>query len=73
MPQEFTLALTDEQAAQLRELAAYWRVNLEEAFRRAAVDGIDMALQIEAHDEEQANPRTRQHGPGGDLDDGIPF
>ena len=72
MPQ-FTVTLTDEEAAQLRELADHWRVTPEEALRRAAADGIDMELQIKAHDDEQANPTPRKPGPGGDLDDGIPF
>jgi hypothetical protein len=38
------------------------------------VDGLDMAMQIKAHDEAAKNPfRPRKTGPGGDLDDGIPF
>jgi hypothetical protein len=74
MPQQFTVTLTDEQAAGLKELAAYCRASLEETLRRVAVDGLDMALQIKAHDEEQANPTPpRQYGPSGDLDDDIPF
>jgi len=74
MPQ-FTVTLTDEEAAQLRELADHWRVTPEEALRHAAVNGIDMELQIKAHDEAAANPdsRPRPTGPGSDLDDGIPF
>jgi hypothetical protein len=75
MTQKFTIMLTDDEAAQGNKLAAYWRVTLEEALRRAAVDGLEMAMQIKAHDEAAANPfpRPRNTGPGGDLDDGIPF
>jgi hypothetical protein len=74
VPQEFTITLTDEEAEQVNKLAAYWRVSLDEALRRAAVDGLDMAMQIKAHDEAAKNPfRPRKTGPGGDLDYGIPF
>jgi hypothetical protein len=67
MPQQFTITLTDEEAAGLKELAAYWNGSLEEALRRAAVEGLDMALQIKAHDEQEAAGIPRS----GDLDDGI--
>jgi hypothetical protein len=69
MPQDFTVTLTDDEAAQLRELADHWRVTPEEALRRAAVDGIDMELQIKHHDEREAAGLP----PTSDLDDGIPF
>jgi len=42
---------TDDEAAQLHELADRWRVTPEEAPR--PVNGIDMELQIKAHDDEQ--------------------
>jgi hypothetical protein len=71
VPQEFTVTLTEEQAEQVNKLAAYWRVTLEEALRLAAVDGLDMAMQIKAHDEADKNP-FRPRGPN-DLDDDIPF
>jgi hypothetical protein len=67
--QEFAVTLTDKEAAQARELAAYWNVTPDEALRRAAVDGLDMALQIKAHDEREAAGIPRSN----DLDDGIPF
>lgn len=69
MPKYLTVELTDEQAGALSELAAWWSESLEEALRRVAVRGIDMELQIKAHDEREAAgiPRSRN------LDDGIPF
>ena len=69
MPQDFTVTLTDDEAAQLRELADHWRVTPQEALRRAAVNGLDMELQIKAHDEREAAGIP----PVADLDDGIPF
>ena len=68
-PQNFMVELTEEQAAQARELAEHWGVTPDEAVRRAAVDGIDLALQIKHHDEREAAglPRTS------DLDDDIPL
>ena len=76
MTQEFTVALTDEQAAQLRELAAHWRESLQETLRRVAVDGLDMALQIKAHDEDEAagrpRPDRRRHTTN-KLDNDIPY
>jgi hypothetical protein len=47
-PQNFMIALTDDQAAQARELASHWRVTPDEAVRRAAVEGLDMAMQTKA-------------------------
>lgn len=73
MPQDFTVTLTDEQAEALRQLAAHWRENLHEALRRVVTTGIDISMMEKANDEEQANPRPRQIGPSGDLDDDIPF
>jgi hypothetical protein len=69
MPQDFSVTLTDDEAAGLRELAAYWGESLEEALRRIAGRGIDMELQIKAHDEREAAGIP----PVADLDDGIPF
>ena len=69
MPQDFTVTLTDEQAAQARELAEHWGVTLDEALRIGAVEGLDMAIQIKAHDERKAAGLP----PATDLDDGIPF
>lgn len=69
MPQEFTVTLTDDEAAGLKELADYWRTSPQEALRRAAAEGLDMALQIKAHDEREAAGIPRS----ADLDDGIPF
>jgi hypothetical protein len=67
MPQTFTVTLTGEEAEQVNKLAAYWRVTPDEALHRAAVDGLDMAMQIKAHDEAQGNPfRPRKTGPGSD-------
>jgi hypothetical protein len=66
---EFTITLTDEQAEGLRELAGYWRKSFNEALRRVAVEGLDMALQIKAHDEHEAAGKPRKS----DLDDNIPF
>jgi dsDNA-binding SOS-regulon protein len=73
VPQEFTVTLTDEQAEALRQLAAHWRETLEEALRRVVKEGIDIEMMEKANDEQQANPRPRQYGPSGDLDDDIPF
>jgi hypothetical protein len=71
--QQFTITLTAEEAEQVNKLAAYWRVTPDEALRRAAVDGLDMAMQIKAHDEAHGNPfRPRKTGLS-DLDDDIPF
>ena len=72
MPQEFTITLTDEEAAQLRELADYWHPSPDEALRRVAVQWIDMELQVKAHDERDKAGLPSTH-PTGDLDDGIPF
>jgi hypothetical protein len=70
MPQEFTVTLTDEEAAALSELAAHWQEkSLAETLRRVAVRGLDMELQIKAHDEREAAGLP----PVADLDDGIPF
>jgi hypothetical protein len=69
---EFTITLTGEEAEEVNKLAAYWRVSLEEALRRAAVEGLDMAMQIKAHDEAAGNPFRPRRGTG-DLDDDIPF
>jgi hypothetical protein len=65
----FTVELTGKQAARLKELAAYWRSSPEEELQCIAVNGIEMELQVKAHDEREAAgvPRSR------DLDDGIPF
>jgi hypothetical protein len=72
MTQQFTITLTAEEAEQVNKLAAYWRVSLEEALRRAAMDGLDMAMQIKAHNEAVGNPfRPRKTGMS-DLDDDIP-
>ena len=73
--QNFRVTLTDEQAAQARELAAYWRVTLDEALRLAAVDGLDVAIQIKAHDEREAAGLPDPHAPpsGTKLDDDLPF
>jgi hypothetical protein len=43
-------------------------VTPDEAVRRAAVEGLNLAMMVKEHDEEQAKA-----GPSGDLDDGIPF
>jgi hypothetical protein len=64
---EFTITLTDEQAGQLRELVDYWGDSLQEALRRIAMRGIDLELQVKAHDEREAA------GLPHDQDDGIPF
>lgn len=69
MPQTFTVELTDEQAGQLRELAEYWHITLEEALHRIAGRGIDMELQIKYHDEREAAGLP----PATDLDDDIPL
>jgi hypothetical protein len=66
---EITITLTDEQAAQLRELADYWSESLQEALRRIAGRGIDLELQIKAHDEREAAGLP----PTTDLDDDIPL
>jgi hypothetical protein len=68
---EFTVTLTDEQAGEARELAAWWNVTLDEAVRRAAVEGLNIAMMEKANDEHHAMPR--KIGPSGDLDDDIPF
>ena len=73
MPQTFTITLTDEQAAQLRELADHWRESLQETFRRIVKEGIDMAMMEKANDEQHASSTPRQYGPSGDLDDDIPL
>jgi hypothetical protein len=78
MTQTFTVTLTDDQAADLSELARHWNHSLEEMLRRIAVDGIDMEMQIKAHDEREAAGEPERENPnrdkpGGDLDDGIPF
>jgi len=65
----FTVTLTGKEAEGLREMAAYWGESLEEALRRIAGRGIDMELQIKAHDERGAAGLP----PATDLDDGIPF
>lgn len=73
MTQQFTVTLTGEQAEELRQLADHWRETLEEALRRVVKEGLDLAMMVKANDDEQTNPRPRQYGPSGDLDDDIPF
>jgi hypothetical protein len=71
--QNFMIALTGEETEQVNKLAAHWRATPDEALRRAAVDGLDMAMQIKAHDEAHGSPfRTRKPGMS-DLDDDIPI
>jgi hypothetical protein len=75
MTQIFTVALTDEEAGELRELAAYWDYSLEEAMHRVVMDGLDIEMQLKAigAGRNMAPPDEPATGPGGDLDDGIPF
>jgi hypothetical protein len=68
-PLNFMVTLTGEQAAIALELAKHWGVTPDEAVRLAAVDGLDVAMQIKAHDEREAAGIPRSN----DLDDDIPF
>jgi hypothetical protein len=68
-PLNFMVTLTDEQAAQARELAEHWGVPADEAVRLAAVEGLDVAMQIKASDEREPAGLP----PAADVDDDIPF
>jgi hypothetical protein len=46
---EFSITLTDEQAGQLRELAAYWGDSLEEALHRAVREALVECCPLPVH------------------------
>ena len=57
MPQQFTVTLTDDEAAKLAELAAWHDLPPDDIIRRAVSDGLDFAFITMCHDQGRTPPR----------------